>query len=85
MLSCDRKFYSIPRILCRVWSNLWRRRAPLFAMLGALSYRSNLRLNRRAYAEFKCQQGYRFTGGLDAAKPFERRVPGVGRRRGVVL
>ena len=38
MLSCDREFYSIPRILCRVWNNLWRRRAPLFAMLGAILF-----------------------------------------------
>jgi radical SAM superfamily enzyme YgiQ (UPF0313 family) len=82
MISCDRKFYSMPRILRRVWSNLWRRRAPLIAMLGALSYRSNLRLNCRAYAEFKCQQGYRFTGRLDVAESFEQSVPGVGRQAG---
>ncbi|MGD0222946.1 MAG: radical SAM protein [Terriglobia bacterium] len=80
MLSCDRKFYSLPRILRRGWSNLWQRRAPLFAMLGALSYRSNLRLNCRAYAEFKRQQGYRFTGRLDGAESFVQSVPGVGGR-----
>jgi radical SAM superfamily enzyme YgiQ (UPF0313 family) len=80
MISCDQQFYSIPRILCRVWNNLWRCRAPLIAMLGALSYRSNLRLNCRAYTEFKCQQGYRFTGRLDVAESFERSVPGLGRQ-----
>jgi radical SAM superfamily enzyme YgiQ (UPF0313 family) len=80
MILCDRKFYSMPRILCRVWSNLWRRRAPLIALLGNLSYRSNLHLNCRAYAEFKCQQGYRFTGPPDAAESFEQSVPGVGRQ-----
>ena len=55
MLSCDRNFYSMPRILRRVWSNLWGRREPLIALVGNLSYRSNLRLNRKAYADFKCQ------------------------------
>jgi len=45
---------------------VWQRRAPLIATLGALSYRSNLRLNSLAYAQFKRQQGYRFTGRLDA-------------------
>jgi len=29
-------------------------------LLGNLSYRSNLRLNRRAYADFKRQRGNRF-------------------------
>jgi len=67
----------MPRILCRVWRNLWHRRAPLIALLGALSYRGNLRLNCRAYAEFKCQQGYRFTDRLDVAESFEQSVPGV--------
>jgi radical SAM superfamily enzyme YgiQ (UPF0313 family) len=53
MLSCDRDFYSMPRIVHRVWSNLWQRRKPLISLVGNLSYRSNLRLNRKAYADFK--------------------------------
>jgi radical SAM superfamily enzyme YgiQ (UPF0313 family) len=53
MLSCDRTFYSMPRIVRRVWSNLWQRRKPLISLVGNLSYRSNLRLNRKAYADFK--------------------------------
>jgi radical SAM superfamily enzyme YgiQ (UPF0313 family) len=57
MLSCDRAFYSMPRILCRVWGNFWRQREPLIALVGNLSYRRNLRLNCRAYADFKRQQG----------------------------
>jgi len=55
MLSCDREFYSMPRILRRVWNNFWERREPLIALVGNLSYRSNLRLNRKAYADFKRQ------------------------------
>ena len=53
MLSCDRDFYSMPRILRRVWSNLRQRRKPLISLVGNLSYRSNLRLNRKTYADFK--------------------------------
>jgi hypothetical protein len=53
---------TMPRILCRVWSDLWGRRAPLIALLGNLSYRSNLRLNCRSYAEFNRQRGHMFTG-----------------------
>jgi len=59
MISCDRRFYSMPRILRRVWGNFWQRRKPLITLVGSLSYRSNLRLYRRAYADFKCQRGDR--------------------------
>jgi radical SAM superfamily enzyme YgiQ (UPF0313 family) len=52
MLSCDRDFYAMPRILRRVWDNLWGRRQPLISLVGNLSYRNNLRLNREAYADF---------------------------------
>ena len=53
MLSCDRDFYSISRILRRVWDNLWQCRRPLITLIGNLSYRSNLRLNYKAYEDFK--------------------------------
>ena len=53
MIACDRDFYSMRRILGRVWSSLWRRRKPLISLVGNLSYRNNLRLNRKAYADFK--------------------------------
>ena len=59
MISCDRDFYSMPRILRRVWSSLWQRRKPLISLVGNFSYRNNLRLNRRAYADFKRQRGNR--------------------------
>ncbi|MCX6142462.1 MAG: radical SAM protein, partial [Ignavibacteriales bacterium] len=60
MISCDRRFYSMPRILRRVCSNLWQRRKPLVTLVGSLSYRSNLRLNCKAYADFKLQRGNRY-------------------------
>ncbi len=53
MISCDRDFYSMSHILQRVWSNLWHHRQPLISLVGNLSYRSNLRLNGKAYAHFK--------------------------------
>jgi len=59
MLSCDRDFYSMPRILHRVLCNLWHRRQPLISLVGNLSYRRNLRLNGKAYANFKRYSGQR--------------------------
>jgi radical SAM superfamily enzyme YgiQ (UPF0313 family) len=53
MLSCDRAFYSIPRILRRVWGNMWGRRQPLISLVGNLSYRKNLQLSCKAYEGFK--------------------------------
>ena len=59
MMSCDRNFYSTPRILRRVWRNLWQRRAPLISLVANLSYAGNSRLDSKVYADFKCQQGNR--------------------------
>jgi radical SAM superfamily enzyme YgiQ (UPF0313 family) len=53
MISCDWGFYSMPRILHRIWSGVWQRRKPLISLVGNLSYRNNLRLNRKAYRDFK--------------------------------
>jgi len=57
MISCDRSFYSMPRVLRRVCGNLWQRRKPLISLVGNLSYRRNLQLNRKAYADFKRYSG----------------------------
>jgi len=53
MISCDLDFYSMQRILRRVWSSFWQRRKALISLVGNFSYRNNLRLNRKAYADFK--------------------------------
>jgi radical SAM superfamily enzyme YgiQ (UPF0313 family) len=50
MLACDRHFYSLPRILGRVWKNAWHRRQALISLFGSLSYRRNVELNRKACA-----------------------------------
>ena len=53
MLACDRIFYSMPRILRRVWSNFWGRRQPLISLVGNLSYRKNHDLSTEAYLTFR--------------------------------
>jgi radical SAM superfamily enzyme YgiQ (UPF0313 family) len=57
MISCDRHFYSVPRILGRVWSSLWGRRHPLISLVANFSYRKNLRLSIKAYEDFKRYRG----------------------------
>jgi hypothetical protein len=59
MINCDRGFYSMPHLLRRVWSSLWQGRKPLISLVGNLSYRRNLQLNRKAYADFECYAGNR--------------------------
>ncbi len=59
MISCNQSFYSMPRILRRLCANLWQRREPLISLVGNFSYRSNTLLDRKAYADFKCQHGNR--------------------------
>jgi radical SAM superfamily enzyme YgiQ (UPF0313 family) len=52
MLACDRDFYALWRILGRALKNTWHRRQPLISLFGGLSYRRNVQLSRRAYAQF---------------------------------
>jgi radical SAM superfamily enzyme YgiQ (UPF0313 family) len=52
MTECNRRFYSLPRILRRVAGSVWRRNAPLISLVGNLSYRSNFRRDCKAYEEF---------------------------------
>jgi radical SAM superfamily enzyme YgiQ (UPF0313 family) len=56
MISCNRRFYSLPRILRRVWNALLTRRHPLLSFVGNLSYRNNSRADRRNYADFQRQR-----------------------------
>ncbi len=58
-ITCDRGFYSMPRILRRVWSNIWQRRKPWLSLVGNLSYRRNIQLNRKVYEDFICYSGNR--------------------------
>jgi len=59
MISCNRDFYSMQNILRRVCNSLWQRRRPLISLISNLSYRNNLRLDCRAYVDFKRYLGNR--------------------------
>ena len=52
MMSCSRVFYSTPRILRRVLTNVRQRRTPLISLIGNLSYRRNHLLDRQVFADF---------------------------------
>jgi len=60
MIFCNRNFYSLPRVLRRLCSNVWQRRAPLISFVGNVSYRRNSRLDCKAYADFKRRRGDRY-------------------------
>lgn len=59
-LSCNRNFYSLPRILRRVCGSVAHRRQPLISLAANFSYRGNSRMDRAAYANFARQLGHRF-------------------------
>jgi radical SAM superfamily enzyme YgiQ (UPF0313 family) len=59
MISCNGNFYSMSRILRRICSNLWQRRKPLISLVANLSYRGNIRVACKAYADFERQRGNR--------------------------
>jgi radical SAM superfamily enzyme YgiQ (UPF0313 family) len=56
MTSCNRNFYSLPGILRRVGSSFWQSRKPLISLVGNLSFRGNLRVGCKAYADFQRQR-----------------------------
>ncbi len=60
MISCNRSFYSIPRVLRRLCGNVWQRRSPLISLVGNLSFRSNFHVDCRAYEDFKNRRGDNF-------------------------
>ena len=57
METCDGTFYSLRHTLRRLWGNFWRRRRPLMALAGSLSYRGTFRLNRKAWRDFLLSRG----------------------------
>jgi radical SAM superfamily enzyme YgiQ (UPF0313 family) len=52
MDTCDRAFYSLPRILRRMWSSLWRGYSLTAILVINLSYHYNIRPARRMFREF---------------------------------
>ena len=57
MDACNSRFYSLPRVLRRIWSTFWRRRGLLFATVSNLSYRHNLRTDRELYKKADISRG----------------------------
>ncbi len=60
MLCCGQQFYSVPNIMSRIWGNLWRWRKPFITVVANFSYRSNLRLDRKAYADFRREHAHKY-------------------------
>ena len=71
MRSCIRTFYSAPRILRRLWGNLWRRRRPLIALVANLSYRGNARRSCEAHAAFEQYLDNRHERSYPSERPQE--------------
>jgi len=74
MEMCDGTFYSVRHTLRRLWGSFWRRRHPLIALAGSLSYRSTLRLNRKAWRDFLLSRG-QASAWVDATLNPCRRFP----------
>jgi radical SAM superfamily enzyme YgiQ (UPF0313 family) len=72
MDSCNRMFYSLPRVVRRVWGNFWRRRRPLVTLVANLSFRNNSRLVRKAYREFGVSRGH---SQMNARGPLANGIP----------
>jgi len=53
MNNCERSFYSLWRVVCRVAASFLRRRRPIVSLVSNLSYRSNARLTRRNHRELE--------------------------------
>jgi hypothetical protein len=56
MIACNRRFYSLPGVLRRVWSSLWQGRGPFINLVTNLSTRNNSHVEREAYADFQQQR-----------------------------
>jgi radical SAM superfamily enzyme YgiQ (UPF0313 family) len=79
MLACDGHFYAMPRILGRLWKNVSQRRQPLISLCGNLSFRRNLRLNRKAYADFSRECAHPPGGSRPNSPAVDRGVTSASR------
>ncbi len=57
MISCSERFYSIPRMLRRLWRNLRRGQSVPIGLAGGLSYKRNIRIDRSKLEAFLSQRG----------------------------
>jgi radical SAM superfamily enzyme YgiQ (UPF0313 family) len=61
MTICNDTFYSLPRVLSRIWKSIYKRRKPWLSVIGNFSYRGNVRMSHRIYAEYRRQVIDRFS------------------------
>jgi radical SAM superfamily enzyme YgiQ (UPF0313 family) len=69
MNGCDRRFYSLWRILRRVVNGFLRGRRPILSLVSNLSYRGNAGLARRNYAALDLLRGKLLPVGPAGATP----------------
>jgi radical SAM superfamily enzyme YgiQ (UPF0313 family) len=55
MIECNERFYSMPRVLRRLWSCFWGRRKPLINLITNLSSRNNSKVEKLACRTFQAQ------------------------------
>ena len=67
MTCCNQRFYSVSKVMGRIWGNLWRWRRPFITVVANFSYRSNLRLDRKSYADFRREHAHRYGEGQPSA------------------
>ena len=61
MTTCNKTFYSLPRVLRRIWSSVSHHRKPLMSIVGNFSSRGNIRLAQRSYEVYRRQVSDRFS------------------------
>ena len=59
---CNRRFFSLGRILRRFCSSVWGRRAPLFSLVSNLSFRRNIRTDRDLCDQLDVSRGPALNG-----------------------
>ncbi|KKL69421.1 hypothetical protein LCGC14_2115110, partial [marine sediment metagenome] len=57
MDACNRRFYSLPRVLRRIWRNARRKRGLVLATVSNLSFRLNVRADRKLYKKADVSRG----------------------------
>jgi radical SAM superfamily enzyme YgiQ (UPF0313 family) len=53
MIACSKRFYTIPRLVRRLWRNLRRGQSAMIGLGGGLSYWKNIRLDRKKLDDFE--------------------------------
>jgi len=61
MITCNHTFYSLPRVLRRIWSSVRHYRKPWLSIIGNFSSRGNIRLAHRLYEVYRRQVWDKFS------------------------